>query len=111
MKFKIYRNLFIKAISETEKGIYKVEKQSVKDYVINLKQEGIHNLIETKSAFLGADWSTQKVLDFIDTADQIAVVTNEVETHFLDHPLRIIKNNELYFFELGEIDKNQIIEN
>ncbi len=102
----------IKVIPEGREGVYIPDKESLKAWIREKGWEEIHNFIPTSGMFVGADHSTESVLEDIDTAERVALVLENAGSMNLGHALSIIKNNKLEVYNIGKITSEDLeIEN
>jgi len=102
----------IKVTKEGRENIYIPEKESLKAFIKGLSVEEIHIFIQSGDIFdilIGADLETKSVLEEIDEADNIAILTGERQKHNFGHALSIIKGDDLRMFDIGEITEKDLI--
>lgn len=67
----------------------------------------IHCLLQ--GAFLvGADWEQESVIQLINRADHLAVLTGDALISNLGHSLSVIADNRLYMFDIGSITEQML---
>lgn len=93
----------LKVQKEGREGIYLPKKHDLKDFILSKKLKKIHNFISNGSMFLGADHSIKSVLEDIDAAERLAVLTGRAAKQNMGHALAIIRNNRLEVYDIGEV--------
>lgn len=96
----------IKVKPEGRKDFWIPEKDSLKDFILSLKLEKIHNFIPTGSMILGADHAVDSVLQDIESADELAIFTNKSIN--MGHSLALITHNKLECYDIGEIKETDL---
>lgn len=97
----------IKCKKEGRENIYIPEKESLKDFIKSRKLKQIHNFIPISTMTLGADHDVKSVLEDIDKADRLAVLTNENAN--MGHSLALITKEKLECYDIGEIKKSDLV--
>ena len=97
----------IKCLSVHQPNVYKADKESLKDYIISLNIQTIHNYIQGSFTMIGADHDLDSVLSDIEKYDP-HIITNLAQTNFLNHSLRIVIDGSINMYEIGEISQDQI---
>ena len=98
----------IKVTKEGREGIYLPEKESLKEWIKEQKFEQIHNFIPSSSLMLGADHSVESVLDDIDRADRLGILTGKAQANNLGHALSIISNEKMEMYDIGNITEEDL---
>jgi len=98
----------IKAKPEGRKGIFLVTAQDMVDWLAGYPDEDIHNFRPGGGVIMGADWSKSDVIDLLESAERIAILTGTELKHNLNHALAVIAGNELYMFNIGTITESDI---
>lgn len=101
----------IKVKPEGREGIWLVSKQEIIDFLLNYEYDTIHNYIAGGPAVIGVDWSKKSIIEKINESEMIAILTGEAFKHNLRHALSVIANNELYMFDIGEIQESDLDDN
>lgn len=99
----------IPAQNEGREGIYTVNASDVIAWLKDYPEEPIHNSICCGSVILGADWDKQAVIDYLADAERVAVMTGQAKSSNVGHSLAVIKNNELYVFDVDISEKDLTI--
>jgi len=98
----------IKVKPEGRKDIYLPDKKSLKQFIKSKKLKAIHNFKTNSSMLLGADHDVKSVLEDIDNADRIAILTGNKMKQNFNHALSVIKNNQMQMFDIGEITEKNL---
>jgi len=101
----------IKVTKEGRDGIYIPEKENLKKWIIEQKFETIHNYIPSNMMMLGADHDVSGVLEDIDRADRLAILTGSAQSNNMGHALAIITNEKLEMYDIGKITNEDLIIN
>lgn len=99
----------IRVTPEGREGVWIADKDSIVDFLIGYEDDVIHNILPSGSLMLGADWSKESVIEKAQQAEQIAILTGNSYRHNLNHALSIISGNELYIFDIGEINESDLL--
>ena len=66
----------------------------------------IHCFIGGTGMLVGADWPTEKVIEEIEQADRVALLTGGAYRINLNHALSVIsKQEKLFMFDVGAVDE------
>jgi hypothetical protein len=99
----------INVTREGREGVYIPEKESLKEFIKNSGMEEIHNFKNPNGPMVfGADHSVSSVLEDIDKAERLAVLTGGAKRHNMGHALALIENNQLEIYDIGEITENDL---
>ena len=98
----------IKATPEGRKGIYLVEKQDMVDWLIKYPEDSIHNYIPSSRIMFGADWDKSSVIDHLESAERIAILTGDAQKQNMNHALSVVSGNKLRIFDIGAITESDI---
>ena len=98
----------ILATKEGRDGVWSVEKNNIIAWLKQNELEVIHCFIPSVSAFVGADWDKESVIEKINNAEIVAVVTGKAKQQNMGHALAVIVDNKLYVFDIGEINDSDI---
>lgn len=90
---------------EGREGVYIPDKESLKSYIKNSGMEYIHNIIPNGPMMIGADHALESVLDHIEQADRLAVLTIEASAQNMGHSLAVITGNKLEVYDIGAISE------
>ncbi len=93
---------------EGRENIYLPEKESLKDWITSKRFKQIHNFIPSTFGVIGADHETKSVLEDIDQAERIAILTGSAQRNNMRHALSIIKNNKMQMYDIGEITEQDL---
>lgn len=94
----------IKVKEEGRLGVWIVtDKQSLVDFVQDNCGERIHCFIQTGNCITGADWSKESVIDEINKAERLAVLTKPAAINNMNHNLSVIVGNTLKMFDIGDL--------
>ena len=94
----------IKVKPEGRDGVWLPDEDSLIAYIGEL-DEPIHNFIVSSTTFIGADWPKDGVIRFIQQADKLGLLTGESFRVNMHHALSVIKDEQLYMFDIGEINE------
>lgn len=65
----------------------------------------IHCFIGT-GILIGADWETESVIEEVEAADRVALLTGDAYAQNLSHALAVIsKQEKLFMFDVGSVDE------
>lgn len=104
----IERNMKIKVKPEGRKDIWIPEKESLKAWIKSKNFEQIHNFLPSSFAMIGADYEVKSVLEDVDSAERIAILTGEAWVSQLKHALSIISKNRLEIYDIGEVTEEDL---
>ena len=96
----------LKVTPEGREGIWLPEKASLKAFIKARKLDVIHNFIPSGPMMLGADHDVKSVLEDVDSAERLAVFTDE--TANMGHSLALITNERLECYDIGTIKKSDL---
>lgn len=100
----------IKVTKEGREGVYIVDKKEITNYLENSGFEMIHNFPQPKGMmFIGADHSLESVIQDINKAERIAIMTGSAKANNMDHALAVIIDNKLEMFDIGDITEKDLI--
>lgn len=97
----------ISVTPEGREDIYIPNKESLKRWIKYKKFKQIHNFI-AGGMMIGADHDVDSVLEDIDGAETIALVTGKNSGQNFGHELAIITNNKLNVYDIGKITKDDL---
>jgi len=98
----------IKVTPEGREDIYIPDNESLKEWIKFKGFKQIHNFIPGGMMFIGADHSVESVLEDIDNAERVALVTGKHSGQNIGHELAIIRNNKLEVYDIGKITKDDL---
>ncbi len=98
----------IRAIPEGRPGIWIPEKESLKAFIQSRGWEKIHNFITSSRLMIGADHDVESVLEDIDRAEWLALLTEGQERTNMGHALALITNNKLECYDIGKITRDDL---
>ena len=101
----------LKVREEGRKDVWLVEKKDLKDWIIKNKLKTIHNFIPSGAMVIGADYDQKSVLEDIDKADRIGILTGKVQAGNMGHALSIITKNKMEMYDIGKLTKEDLIIN
>lgn len=96
----------IQVTPEGREGIFIPDKESLKAWIKSNNFKEIHNFIPSGMFIIGADHEVDSVLDDIDRAERIAILTKGHEN--MGHALSIITNGELECYDIGVITEKDL---
>jgi len=99
----------IKVTKEGREGVYTPDKESLKDWIKEQKFEQIHNYIPTNSMMLGADHDVKSVLEDIDNAECLAILTGDAQRGNMGHALSLITNNKMEMYDIGKVSEDDLL--
>jgi hypothetical protein len=94
---------------EGREGVYLVEKETLKKWILAKKFKQIHNFISSGGMVLGADHDVKSVLKDIDNAERLGILDEERAGQNMGHSLSIIKNEKLECYDIGKITSEDLI--
>lgn len=97
--------------SEGREEIYLVEKDDIKEFIKSKKLKIIHNFIPSGPMMIGADHEVESVLEDIDRADKLAILTGSAQANNLGHALALITNEKLEMYDIGKITESDLLVN
>jgi hypothetical protein len=98
----------IAVIPEGRNGVWLVDRDSLKAWIIEQQFESIHNFA-AGPMLLGADWTVESVLEDIDRASMVGLLTGDAVSGNLGHSLSLIMPPDdlgperLSMFDIGHI--------
>lgn len=98
----------IRVTPEGRTGVWIPEKESLKSFIRSKGWSAIHNFRPMSSMMIGADHSTESVLDDIDRAERLAVLTDGTERTNLGHALSLIIQDRLECFDIGKLTSDDL---
>ena len=98
----------IKVKPEGREGVWLPEKDSLVDFLLNYECDYIHNIDPNSNLMLGADHSKESVIDDVNNAESLALLTGASYRNNMGHALSVIKDNRLHMFDIGELLENDI---
>lgn len=98
----------IKVKPEGRKGIWIPEKESLKQFIVDKKIEKIHNFVGSSPMIIGADHDQKSVLEDIDNAERLGILTGGAQANNLGHALSLITNNEMEMYDIGRITEDDL---
>jgi hypothetical protein len=98
----------IKVKPEGREDVWIPEKESVKQFILDKKLDPIHNFVAGGSMVIGADHDQKSVLEDIDKAERLAILTGSAQGGNLGHALALIINNKLEMYDIGEITEKDL---
>ena len=93
----------IKVTPEGRDGIWLPDKDSLIDFLLEYKDDQIHNFIPSSMVIMGADWSKESVIDYVRKSERLAILTGDSMRHNMNHALAAISDNKLYMFDIGDV--------
>jgi len=99
----------LKVKPEGREGVWLIEKEDLKQYLLLDEQEEYHCFIGGGQAFIGAGWQKESVIDEIDKSERLAILIGDSLRNNMNHALAVISNNMLYMFDIGKITENDLI--
>ena len=94
---------------EGREGVWLADRDSLKSWITEQGFEHIHNFVASGPLVIGADHSPESVLDDIDQADGVAILTGDAAKGNLGHALAIIAPpshglpQRLEMYDIGKI--------
>ena len=98
----------ILATKEGRDGVWNVEKNNIIAWLKENELEVIHNFILGRSSFIGADCDKESVIEKINHAERVAVLTGKAKQQNMNHALAVVEYNKLYVFDIGDINDSDI---
>ena len=99
----------LNVVSESRTGVWLINKDDLMRYIKLDDQEQYHCFIGGGSAYIGADWHKESVLDEIEKSERIAILTGDSLRNNMNHALSVISDNMLYMFDIGKITEDDLI--
>ena len=100
----------IKVTPEGRDGIWLVEKNDLKMFLKTKDLQYVHNFpITSSTVFVGADHKIDSVMDDIDRAERVALLTGEAKQNNLNHALSLVIDNRLEIFDIGELTEDDLV--
>lgn len=99
---------------EGREGVWLADRESLKAYIEAQAFEAIHNFTGGGSMFIGADHSVSSVLDDIDNANRVAILTGESARGNLGHALALImppnalRPERLEMYDIGTVTDSDL---
>lgn len=94
----------IKVKPEGREDIWIPERGDIKEFIISKDFREIHNFVHGgMGVVIGAHHSVQSVLEDIDVAERLAILTGDVQKQNFKHALSLIIDNKLEMYDIGEI--------
>jgi len=101
----------LKVIKEGRDEIYIPEKESLKEFIKARGLKKIHNFIPyfipSGMMMLGCNHDVKGVLEDIDRADRLGVLTNKNAN--MGHSLSLIYKEKLECYDIGEIKESDLL--
>jgi hypothetical protein len=88
---------------EGREGVWLADKESVKDFIREKGWSHLHNYKPTGNLMIGADHEVADVLEDIDRAERLAILTGASARGNMGHALALIIQNRLECFDIGKI--------
>jgi len=98
----------IRVTPEGREGVWTADKESLKAFIRAKGWRAIHNYKPTGSMMLGADHDVESVLEDIDRAERLAILTGDSARGNYGHALALIINNKLNCFDIGTITEDEL---
>ena len=98
----------ILATKEGRDGVWNVEKNNIIAWLKENQIELIHSFTPRGGAFIGADWDKESVIEKINNAERVAVLTGKAKQQNMGHALAVVEYNKLYIFDIGDINDSDI---
>jgi hypothetical protein len=95
MKIKVKRSI-------TE-GVFLVDKKEITKYIKDSDLKSLHVINPNSSLFTNYDCTVENALKKIDEADSLAIVTGRAAENNLGHSLSVVKNDDLFLFNIGDV--------
>lgn len=99
------RKIYVTA--EGREGAYLISKEEATRVVKAYPGEEIHHQFQNPPMFLGADHSKEDVLDDIQKAEKLAIITEPNFT--MRHHLVLIFDNKRHAYDIGEIKPSDLL--
>lgn len=97
----------IRVVAEGREGVWLAEKESVVGFLKNYKEEIHHMNTALKGIIIGADWDRGSVIENVEKANKVAIMTGEAFKHNMRHALAVV-SDELDIFDIGDVTKEQL---
>lgn len=98
----------IRVTPEGRPGVWLADKESLKAFIRSKGWKAIHNFRPTGALLLGADHGVESVLEDIDRAERVALLTDGAERHNVGHTLALIIQNRLECYDIGKITRDDL---
>ena len=98
----------ILATKEGRDGVWSVEKNNIIAWLNQNEIELIHCFTPSFGGFIGANWTKESVVEKINNAERVAVLTGKAKQQNMRHALAVIEYNKLYVFDIGDINDSDI---
>lgn len=98
----------IKVKPEGREGVWLPEKESLKQFLVDKKIDPIHNFVPSGMMFIGADHDQKSVLEDIDKADSLAILTGKAQGQNIGHALSLITGEKMEMYDIGEITEEDL---
>lgn len=94
----------IRVKPEGRDGVYIPDRESLKAFIQSRGWTEIHNMIQgwNPGVMIGADHEIDAVLENIDAAKKVAVLTGKAFEHNWKHALAVV-SDQLDIYDIGEI--------
>ena len=93
----------IKVSPEGREGVYIPTRATLIKWIKSKEFETIHHAYMLSMAMVGADWGVKEVIELINKAERVAVLTEGHEN--IGHSLAIIHEGKLEILDIGIITK------
>lgn len=93
---------------EGREGVWLPDAESLKEWIAAQEFAAIHNMIPTGSMMLGADHDVAGVLEDIDRADRLGILTGESQKGNFGHALAIITDNKMEMYDIGPVSEDDL---
>lgn len=107
--------LRIAVTPEGREDIWIADRESLKAWIVAQEFEAIHNMATSVPGMtIGADHSVASVLDDIDGADRVALMTGPMRRHNLNHALALImpadgrRPERLEMYDIDEVTEEHL---
>ena len=98
----------LKVKPEGREGVFLVEKEDLKEWLVQSGLKKIHNFCGSSQFVLGADHNLESVLKDVDKAERIAVLTGGSKANNMGHGLAMIIKNKLEMYDIGELPESEL---
>lgn len=93
---------------EGREGIYIPTKESLIAWIKSKKFKYIHNFIPSGSMVIGADHDVKSVIEDIQDADRLGIITGKQRGINFGHALSVIRNERLEMYDIGEVTETDL---
>lgn len=97
----------IHVTNEGREGAYLITKEEATRVVTEYPGEEIHHQFQNPPMFLGADHSKEDVLEDIQKAEKLAIITEPNFT--MRHHLVLIFDNKRHAYDIGEVKTSDLV--